>query len=78
MDTRKEILANCNETHWYDYENVSELNTLRKYLIDYFYDTIPQEILLISLNIINNIILKKKDNDTQEINNEIFKLRQQI
>ena len=58
MDMIKEILAICNETHWYDYENVSELNTLRKYLIEYFYDTIPQERLLISLNIIDNIILK--------------------
>ena len=78
MDTIKEILAICNETHWYDYENVSELNSLRKYLIDYFYDTIPQERLLISLNIIHNNILKIYDNDTQEINNEVFKLREQI
>ena len=37
---------------------MGELNSLRKYLIDYFYDTIPQERLLISLNIIDNIILK--------------------
>ena len=49
-----------------------------KYLVDYFYDTIPQERLLISLNIIDNIILKIYDDDTQEINNEIFKLREQI
>ena len=78
MDTIKEILNICNESLWYDYENMSELNSLRKYLIDYFYDTIPQERLLISLNIIDNIILKIYDDDTQEINNEIFKLREQI
>ena len=78
MDTIKEILTISNESHWYDYENISELNSLRKYLIDYFYDIIPQERLLISLNIIDNIILKIYDNDTQEINNEIFKLREQI
>ena len=30
MDTIKEILNICNESHWYDYENISELNTLRK------------------------------------------------
>ena len=58
MDMIKEVLAICNKTHWYDYENMSELNSLRKYLIDYFYDTIPQERLLIYLNIIDNIISK--------------------
>ena len=78
MDTIKEILNISNETHWYDYENMRELNTLRKYLIDYFYDTIPQERLLISLNIIDNIISKIYDDDLQEINNEIFKLGEQI
>ena len=78
MDTTKEILTISNETHWYDYENMSELNSLRKYLIDYFYDTIPQARLLISLNISDNIILKIYDKNTQEINNDIFKLREQI
>ena len=75
MDMIKEILSICNESHWYDYENMSELYSLRKYLIDYFYDTIPQERLLISLNIIDNIILKIYDDDSQEINNEVFKLK---
>ena len=36
MDTIKEILKISNETHWYEYENMSELNSLRKYLIDFF------------------------------------------
>ena len=76
MDTIKEILTISNESHWYDYENISELNSLRKYLIDYFYYTIPQERLLISLNIIDNIILKIYDN--KEINNDIFKLGEEI
>ena len=34
MDSIKEILNISNETHWYDYENINELNTLKKYLID--------------------------------------------
>ena len=78
MDTIKEILDICNESHWYDYENMGELNSLRKCLIDFFYDIIPQERLLISLNIIDNIILKIYDDDSQEIKIEIFKLREQI
>ena len=49
---------------------------VRKYIIDYFYDTIPQERLLTSLNIIGNIILKIYDN--KEVNNDIFKLRKEI
>ena len=78
MDTIKEILNISNETHWYDYENMSELNSLRKYLIDSFYDTIPEERLLISLNLIDNIILKIYEDDTQEYKNDIFKAREQI
>ena len=78
MDMIKEILAISNESHWCDYENMSELNSLRKYLIDYFYDIIPQERLLISLNIIDNNFLKIYNNDKEEINNDIFKLREQI
>ena len=76
METIKGILNISNESHWYDYENISELNTLRKYLIDYFYDTIPQERLLISQHIIDNIILKIYDN--KEVNNDIFKLREEL
>ena len=76
MDTIKEILKICNESHWYDYEKISELNTLRKYLNDYFSDKIPQERLLISLHIIDNIILKKYDN--KGVNNDLFKLREEI
>ena len=34
MDTIKEILTICNESHWYDYEIMGDLNSLRKYLID--------------------------------------------
>ena len=56
--------------------NISEFNKLHKYLIDYFYDKIPQERLLISLNIIDNIILKIYDN--KEVNNDIFKLREEL
>ena len=62
----------------FDYSNISEINSLRKYLIDYFYDIIPQEKLIISLNIIDKIILKIYDNDKEEINSDIYKLREEI
>ena len=78
MDTIKETLTICNESLWYDYSNITEFNKLRKYIIEYFYDTFPQERLLISLHIIDNIISKIYDKDTQEIIQYIDKLREQV
>ena len=74
----KEILSNCNEIYWSDYSNISEFNKLHKDLIKYFYDRIPKERLVISLNIIDDIILKIYDNDKEKINDYIYKLREQI
>ena len=74
----KEILSNFNELYWFDYSNISEFNKLHKDLIKYFYDSIPEERLVISLNIIDDIILKIYDNDKEKINDYIFKLREQI
>ena len=78
MDTIKDVLKICNEAIWLDYSNIGELNSLRKYLIDYFYDIIPQERLIISLNVIDKIILKIYDNDKEEINSDIYELREEI
>ena len=78
MNTIKEVLTICNESYWFDYSNISEFNKLYKYLIKYFYDSIPKERLIISLNIIDKIILKIYDNDEEEINNDIYKLREEI
>ena len=72
----KEILTICNESYWFDYSNISEFNKLYKYIIKYFYDNIPKERLIIPLNIIDNISLKIYDN--KEVNNDIFKLREEI
>ena len=37
MDKIKEILVMSNELHWYEFKNIPELNSLKKYLIEYFY-----------------------------------------
>ena len=78
MDTKKEISTICNESFWFVYSNISEFNKLHKYLIKYFYDSIPKQRLIISLNIIDKIILKIYDNDKEEINCDIYKLREEI
>ena len=74
MDTITEILTICNESLWFDYSNISELNKLHNYLIKYFYDSIPKKRLIISLNLIYKIVIKIYDNDKEEINKDIFKL----
>ena len=48
------------------------------WLIKYFYDSIPKEGLVISLNIIDDIILKIYDNEKEKIDDYIYKLREQI
>ena len=78
METIKDILTICNEIYWYDYSNISEFNKLHKYLIQYFYDSIPRERLNISLNIIDDIILKIYNNDKEKFIDYIHKLKEQI
>ena len=78
MNMIKEILTFSNESYWFDYSNISEFNKLHKYIIKFFYDNIPKERLLISLNKIAKFILKINDNDKEEINNDNFKLREGI
>ena len=74
----KEISSICSESYWFDYSNISEFNKLHKNIIKYFYDNIPKERLLISLNIIDKIILKIYDNDKEEIIIDIFNLGEEI
>ena len=78
MGTIKEILTTCDESLWYDYSNISEFNKLYKYLIKYFYDIIPEERLLVSLSIVDNIILEIYNIENTDINVDINKLREQI
>ena len=78
MDTINEKLTICNESYWFDYSNICEFNKLHKYLIKYFYNNIPKERLIISLNLIDKNDIKIYNSDKEEINNDIFKLREEI
>ena len=81
MDTIKEILTICNDSFFYDYsdiKNINEFNRLRKYKIKFFQNDIPEERLLISLYRIDNIILKIFNNEKDEIIDNFIKLREQI
>ena len=78
MNMIKKISSICNESYWFDYSKISEFNKRHKNLIKYFYDSFPKERLIISLNKIDKIILKINDKGKEEINNDIFKIREEI
>ena len=81
MNVIKEIFQMCDQALFYKYENeknICDFNRLRKYLLKYFYDKIPENRILISLNIIDNIILKIYNNDTDDMHEIIHKLREEI
>ena len=81
MESIKEIFKICNKSLWYDYtsrQNIQEFNYIRKELIKYFYNVVPGERLINSLDIIDNIILKICNNESNDIIQNINKLREQI
>ena len=81
METIKDILNFCNAAIFYDCKNVGiteELDQVRKNIINSFYKTIPHTTILVSLSIIDDIILKIKDNDIEKIIDNIHDLRENI
>ena len=60
----------CNNAIFYDYTNIgitSELNQVRKCIINSFYKTIPHTRILVNLFITDDIILKINNNDIENI-----------
>ena len=81
MDTIKNIFELFDEALFYKYEdqkNIGDFNRLRKYILKYFYDKIPSERILISLYIIDDIILKLYNDDTNDIIEDIKNLRDNV
>ena len=70
METVKDLLNFCNNALFYDHENIGvteKLNQVRKYIIKSFNKTIPQTMIIATLSIIDDIILKIHDNDIENI-----------
>ena len=81
METVKELFKFCNHALFYDYENigvVEELSHVRKYIIKSFHKTIPNTMIITTLSIIDDIILKIHDNDIENIIENIHDLRENI
>ena len=79
METVKDILNFCNHALFYDDENigvVEKLNQVRKYIIKSCHKTIPDTMIITTLSIIDDIILKIHDNDIENIIENIHDLRE--
>ena len=81
METVKDILKFCNEAVFYDYKNIGierEINQVRTFKFNRFYETIPYTRILVSLSIIDDIILKINSTDIENILDENHNLRENI
>ena len=81
METIKDLLIFCNAARFYDYKNegiTEEINRVRNYIYTTFYKSIPNNILLTSLSVIDDIILKIIDKDIENIIDNIHDLRENI
>ena len=81
MDKIKSIFEIFDEALFSKYEdqkNISDFNRLRNYILKYFYDKIPSERILISLYIIDDIILKMYNKETDDIVKNVNKLREEV
>ena len=81
MDAIKNIFEILDDSIFYkceDQKNISDFNRLRKYILKYFYNEIQPKILLVSLYIIDDIILKIYNDNTDNIIEDINKLRDNV
>ena len=81
MERVKDLLNFCNHALFYDHENIGvaeELNQARKYVIKSFHKTIPHTMIITTLSIFDDIILRIHDNDIENIIENIHALRENI
>ena len=81
METIKDLLEFTNSAVFYDLKNIGiicELKSVRTFIINRFYKTIPSSRILVSLSVIHDIILKISNDDIENILDDIHNLRLQI
>ena len=81
METIKDLLNFCNHALIYNHENmeiVEELDQIRKYIVKSFHKTILNTMIIATLSIIDDIILKIHDNDIEIIIENIHVLRENL
>ena len=81
METVKDLLNFCNHALFYNCEKigvVEELDQARKNIIKSFHRTIQHTMIIATVSIIDDIILKIYDNDIENIIENIHDLREEI
>ena len=81
MESIKDILDFCNRTIFFNYKNlgcIEDFNTVRKFIINRFHQSIPCSRIISVLSIIDDVILKIYNNETDEILKNVHNLRENI
>ena len=81
METVKDILTICNAAVFYDYKIlaiIDEINPVRKCRINNFHEAILVDRILVSLSIIDVVIFKTNDNDTENVVEKVEDLKDLI
>ena len=81
MKTTNDILDFCNRAIFFDYKNqeyIEDFNKLHKFIVNRFYETIPNSRIIYVLSIIDEIILKIFNYDIDEILKDVHNLRENI
>ena len=81
MESIKDILDFCNRAIFFNYKDLGcmqDFNAVRKFIINRFHQSIPHDRIIITLSIIDEIILKICNNETDNILRNIHHLRENI
>ena len=81
MKTIKDILDFCNRAIFFDYNNpgcIEDFNSVRKFIINRFHESIPDSRIIFNLSIIDEMLLKIFNNEIDSILNDIHNLRENM
>ena len=81
MKTDNDMFKFFNEFIFFDHSNYGiniEVDILRKFIINRFHKTIPATRMLTVLSLIDDIILKIFSKDLDEVQNDIYEVRENI
>ena len=81
MESIKNILDFCNRAIFFDYKNpgcIEDFNAVRKFIINRFHQSIPHDRIIIALSIIDEMLLKIYNNETDNIQRDLHNLRENI
>ena len=81
MKSDKDMFKFFNEFIFLDHSEVGidvKVNDLRKYILNRFYNTIPQSRILTTLSLIDDVILKLQDKNIEGIQDDMYSVRENV